>query len=77
MLDEAGFRPVAVEHVLKRHDFAEWTSRQGCSEETVSRLVVLMREMSPAAREWMRPERWGEAGATFCDHHIILLADAA
>ncbi len=76
MLVEAGFRPAAVEHVLKRHDFAEWTSRQGCSEETVARLVALMREMSPAVREWMRPERWGEAGASFCDHHVILLAEA-
>ncbi len=76
MLRDAGFREVRDELVLKRHDFAEWTARQGCSEETVARLVALMREMSPVVRDWMLPERWGEAGASFCDHHVILLAEA-
>jgi ubiquinone/menaquinone biosynthesis C-methylase UbiE len=76
MLGDAGFRPGAVERVLKRHDFAEWTSRQGCSEETVARLVALMREASAAVRDWMQPERWGEEGASFSDHHVILLAEA-
>ena len=76
MLAEAGLRIAAAEHVLKRHDFAEWTSRQGCSEKTVARLVALMREMSPAVRDWMLPERWGEGGASFCDHHLVLLVEA-
>jgi hypothetical protein len=76
MLRAADLRLVRTEPVLKRHRFAEWTSRQGCSAETVARLAALMGEMSGPARAWTQPELWGTADASFCDHHIILVAEA-
>jgi len=77
MLLDAGLRPMHTEQVAKRHRFSDWTSRQGCNEETVARLVALMGEAGAAVRDWLQPERWGTAEASFCDHHIIVLSQAS
>ncbi len=76
LLEAAGLRLVRAEPLIKRHDFADWTSRQRCDAQSVARLQAIMGEVSEAARAWMRPERWAAAGASFADHHIILLAQA-
>lgn len=51
MLESAGLRLLHAEPLLKHHDFGDWTSRQGCSAETVARLVALMGQVGGAARE--------------------------
>jgi ubiquinone/menaquinone biosynthesis C-methylase UbiE len=76
MLHGAGFRILHAEDLPKRHPFAEWTSRQGCSPEVVRRLTALMEALPRQAREWMQPEKWGSPEAAFSDHHIILLCEA-
>ena len=72
MLIAAGFRIEHSEMYIKRHDFLAWARRQGCGEATIAELVRILREAPPIARDWMDPQRWGAADATFVNRHILL-----
>ena len=74
----AGFEVEAQALVDKRHDFADWCGRQGCTEEVVTVLTELAAGMSPPAAGWIEPA-WehGEHGrvlTSFRNRHIVLLA---
>ena len=68
----AGLEPEYSEVYIKRHDFIPWVQRQGNDAATVARLVALLHDTSPVAREWMDPRDWGEPNATFVNRHILM-----
>lgn len=72
MFAQAGFKVEHCEHYLKRHDFVPWAQRQGNDEATIKRLIRMLRDAPPSAREWMDPRDWGGAKATFLNRHILL-----
>ncbi len=77
MMAAAGFTVAHSEYYIKRHDFIPWAQRQGNDPATVARLVTMLRTASPPARDWMQPENWGAADATFVNRHIIIRARLA
>jgi hypothetical protein len=72
MLEAAGFRVEHTERIVKRHEFLAWAGRQGCSPETIERLVSMLESASPAVLEWMQPHNWGTPLASFANDHIIV-----
>jgi ubiquinone/menaquinone biosynthesis C-methylase UbiE len=72
MFRSAGLRIEHVEQVIKRHGFLDWAVRQGCSPQTITELVEMMRNAPPLAIEWMQPQDWGTESATFCNRHILI-----
>ncbi len=73
MFLDAGLSVEHTEQLVKRHDFIEWAERQGCTPETIERLVVLLKQAPEAAAEWMDATCIGTSEATFVNHHIIIL----
>ena len=72
MLEAAGFRVEHTEQVVKRHDFLTWAERQGCTSETIERLVSMMEEAPPAIVAWMQPRDWDTPQASFANDHLII-----
>jgi ubiquinone/menaquinone biosynthesis C-methylase UbiE len=72
MLEAQGFRVEHAEQVAKRHSFLAWAERQGCTPETIQRLVAMMEQAPPAALAWMRPRNWGTPQASFANDHLII-----
>lgn len=60
--------------VDKRHDFADWTSRQGCEREIVAELERQMGEAPEGMRRWLAPELEGEHLIGFRNRHLVILA---
>ncbi|MHB1018253.1 MAG: class I SAM-dependent methyltransferase [Coriobacteriia bacterium] len=60
--------------VDKRHDFAEWTARQGCDDATVAELTQQMGEAPEGMRRWLAPEHDGERLVAFINRHLVVLA---
>ncbi|MBL7200700.1 MAG: class I SAM-dependent methyltransferase [Anaerolineae bacterium] len=69
---DAGLSVEHTEQLIKGHEFVSWTKRQGSTPEVVERLVEMLREMPPAAAEWMQPRAVGTPEATFINHHLIV-----
>ena len=63
---------VHTEQLIKEHEFVPWTERQGCTPEVAKHLVEMLREMPPAAAQWMQPRAVGTPEATFINHHLIV-----
>jgi ubiquinone/menaquinone biosynthesis C-methylase UbiE len=74
LIERAGLVVERSELVDKRHDFAEWTLRQGCDEETVARLDQLMADAPEGMRRWLEPEYNGERLVAFRNRHLVVLA---
>ena len=60
--------------VDKRHDFSDWTARQGCERETVVELERQMQEAPEGMRRWLAPEYDGERLLGFRNRHLVVLA---
>ena len=72
MFQRAGFKVEHRELYRKRHDFIPWARRQGNDAATIAKLIQMLREAPPIAREWMDPQAWGSDGATFLNRHILI-----
>jgi ubiquinone/menaquinone biosynthesis C-methylase UbiE len=77
MFTEAGLRVNHVEQLYKELNFESWTERQGVTPSTKACLNVLLKQASPAARDWMQPQEWGTPDATFRCHHVIVRGSGA
>jgi len=58
----------------KRHEFAEWTARQGCESAAVAELERQMEEAPMGMRGWLAPEYDGECLLGFRTRHLVVLA---
>lgn len=74
LIERADLVVERLEIVDKRHDFAEWTARQGCSEATVMELTRQMDEAPEGMRRWLAPEYDGEKLVAFNNRHVVVLA---
>lgn len=74
MIERAGLKVEGMELVDKRHDFAEWTSRQDCDEETLASLCEQMREAPQGMRRWLEPAYEGERLVSFRNRYVVMLA---
>lgn len=74
LIERAGMVIERSHLVDKRHDFADWTSRQGCSEATVAELTRQMDEAPEGMRRWLAPEYDGERLIAFNNRHLVVLA---
>ena len=72
MVARAGFNVEHSEIYLKRHDFIPWARRQGNDDFTIARLIKMLDEAPPIAREWMDPQHWGSENATFLNRHVLI-----
>ena len=72
MFARAGFRVEYSERYVKRHQFRPWVARQGNDAATIERLLRLLHDAPPIAREWLDPQDWGAESATFVNRHILI-----
>ncbi|KUK48964.1 MAG: Methyltransferase type 11 [Actinobacteria bacterium 66_15] len=74
MIERAGLEVEHTELVDKRHDFADWTSRQDCDEAAVASLHEQMSEAPEGMRRWLKPGYEGERLVSFRNRHVVVLA---
>lgn len=74
LVERAGLVVEHTELVDKRHDFAEWAARQGCSDAAVAELMQIMAESPEGMRRWLEPVYEGERLVEFRNRHLVLLA---
>ncbi len=72
MFEAAGLTVERVEHVVKSHQFAEWTTTQSVTQRTQECLIALLHLAPPVALEWLQPVDLETPEATFINHHILL-----
>jgi hypothetical protein len=72
MFERAELRIEHSEQIVKRHAFIPWARRQGCTPETIARLIAAMQQAPARAAEWLAPRNWGSSEATFTNHQIII-----
>jgi ubiquinone/menaquinone biosynthesis C-methylase UbiE len=73
LLQRAGFEVAQRELVDKRHDFAEWTMRQDCSDACIAELEQMMAEAPEGMRAWLEPEYEGVRLLAFRNRHLVIL----
>lgn len=74
LIERAGLTVERSQLVDKRHDFSEWTARQGCDEAAVAELTEQMAEAPEGMRRWLAPEYDGGRLVTFTNRHLVVLA---
>lgn len=74
LIERAGLVVERAELIDKAHDFAEWTTRQDCSEACVAELVQLMADAPEGMRRWYAPVYDGERLVSFRNRHLVVLA---
>lgn len=74
MIERADLEVEQTELIDKRHDFAEWTSRQDCDTPTVESLHGLMADAPDGMRRWLEPEYEAERLVAFRNRHLAVLA---
>ncbi len=72
IFQEAGLKVEHTDQIIKRHEFLQWAERQGCTPETIERLIDMVKQAPAAATGWMQPKNFGTSEATFANHHIII-----
>ena len=72
MFQRAGLRIEHTEEIIKRHDFASWVARQGCTPDVIKHLTSMVEQAPEAATEWMQPRSFGTPEASYTNHHIII-----
>lgn len=70
----AGLRVNFTHELTKRHQFLDWSARQGNDVQTQTTLVYILDTASDDVKNWMQPLEWGSDRASFVNHHIILAA---
>lgn len=72
IFQEAGLKVEHTEQIIKRHEFFQWAERQGCTPETIERLIDMVKQAPAAVTGWMKPKDFGTSEATFANRHIII-----
>lgn len=72
MFESSGLTVEHTEEYIKHHDFLDWSKRQGNSDETITKLIQLMHDAPPIAKDWMDAKEWGSESATFVNHHVMI-----
>lgn len=72
IFQEAGLKVEHTEQIIKRHEFFQWAERQGCTPETIERLIDMVKQAPAAVTGWMQPKDFGTSEATFANRHIII-----
>ena len=73
MFDQAGLEIQAVETLVKRHELVPWVERQGGGPGDIAALRALLTQLPPTAQAWLQPRDWDQPGASFVNHHLIVL----
>lgn len=73
-IERAGLEIDRSELIDKRHEFAEWTTRQDCDAQTVAGLTEMMAEAPPAMLGWLEPEYEDGRLVAFRNRHLVVLA---
>lgn len=73
-LEDAGLNVDFTHELTKRHQFLDWSARQGNDAQTQARLIEILATASDDVKDWMQPLEWGSDDASFVNHHIILVA---
>lgn len=68
----AGLRVDTTHELTKRHQFLDWSARQGNSPEVQVRLVAILANASDEVKAWMQPIAWETEDASFVNHHLII-----
>lgn len=74
LIERAGLGVVHSEIVDKRHEFAEWTSRQDCDAACVAELEQMMDEAPVGMRRWLQPVYEDGHLKEFRNRHLVVLA---
>jgi ubiquinone/menaquinone biosynthesis C-methylase UbiE len=72
MFQYAGLKVEYTEHFIKKLQFFTWAERQGCTPETIQKLIRMIKDAPPSVVEWMQPQDFGTPKATFSGHQIII-----
>lgn len=72
MFRSAGLNVEHSEHIVKQHEFQNWTERQDCTPDVIAQLEQMLFAAPPLAAEWLQVQNAGTAQATFANHHLIL-----
>lgn len=76
MFKSAGLGVEKTVHLVKRHIFVDWAKRMNVTDETLSNLVQMMKNMTSAALDWLQPfpsaMNFDSMDASFVNHHIII-----
>lgn len=70
--EQAGLRVEKTQELTKRHQFLDWSARQGNSAEIQAQLVSMLATASDNVKAWMQPIAWATHDASFVNHHIII-----
>jgi ubiquinone/menaquinone biosynthesis C-methylase UbiE len=76
MFQDAALVLEHAEQIIKRHDFAGWVERQGCTTDVVTRLERMIAEAPTEVADWLQPKAFGSPQASFVNHHIIIAGRA-
>jgi len=72
MFAAAGITVTHTEPCVKELNYDAWADRQGVTPNTKACLDALVELAPPAVRNWMSPQAWGTAEATYNCHHVLL-----
>ncbi len=70
--ESAGLQVTTTHQLTKRHQFLDWSARQGNSSAIQAKLVSMLANASDVVTAWMEPIAWGTEDASFVNHHIII-----
>lgn len=70
---DAGLQIVATNFVNKTHNLITWAQRQGCEEDTIQRLQVMLKQAPQSVYDWVNPKSIGTSDTTFENRHILIL----
>jgi ubiquinone/menaquinone biosynthesis C-methylase UbiE len=74
MFDQARFQLEHAEEIIKRHNFLDWTERQGNDPEIQAKLIQFVKNAPGPVRDWLAPKDWDTPQASFINHHILIVA---
>jgi hypothetical protein len=72
MFDAAGFVIEHHEEITKRHVLISWAERQGCSLDTITALMRMLKNAPPIAAEWLSVAEFDTSKLSFVNHHILI-----
>jgi ubiquinone/menaquinone biosynthesis C-methylase UbiE len=72
MFQAAGLAVEHTEQIVKKHRLLPWAERQGCTQDIINRLVLMVEEAPDRVTAWMQPRDFGTPGAEFVNHHVII-----
>ena len=70
--ESVGLKVQTMKELTKRHQFLDWSARQGNSAEVQAELISMVANAPEAVKAWMQPMAWETKDASFVNHHIII-----